>query len=190
VKGRANPVNGASESAQRTGRRFLRWGVNLWLVFHLSAILAAASSAGPGSELNYAVWKVFQPYLQVLYLNHGFGFFAPEPVPSTLMDYELELPDGSVKRGRIPDHSLKPRLLYDRHLLLMEHMNLAPLPLQEKWYTSYARHLCHKYGAKRIKLTKRTHYAPSREMVRDGTRLDDPVTYEELFLGDFECGAF
>ena len=66
------------------------------------------------------------PYLQILYLNHGYQFFAPEPGESTLLAFEAERDDGTVVRGRIPDRTTWPRLLYHRHFMLTEHMSDAP----------------------------------------------------------------
>jgi hypothetical protein len=170
------------------GNRLLRWGVNFWVVFHFAAVIAAAGSAGPTSDLVLAGWRLFRPYLQLFYLNHGYNFFAPQPVPSILLDFEAVRDDGTVVGGRIPNRTIQPRLLYHRYLLLTEHIGVAPSDLQSNWYKSYARHLCHKYGAKRVSLTRVTHFPPTMEMVRNGMRLDAPWSYEEMFAGDFECG--
>jgi hypothetical protein len=164
--------------------------VNLWLVLHISAIIIAPASVPPSSELVRAVWTLFQPYLQALYLNHGYHYFAPEPGESTLLAFEAERSDGSVVRGRIPNFAIKPRLLYHRHFMLTEHMAIAPPELQEQWYASYAQHLGHKYGARRVGLTRQTHRLPLMEMVRQGTRLDDPRSYVEQPLGVFRCDDF
>src|SRR5262249_34613560 len=104
-----------SEPAAAPGRtrgRLLRWAVSLWLVFHLSALIIAPASVSPSSDFVRSAWNVFRPYLQVLYLNHGYHFFAPEPSESTLLGFVAERPDGSVIRGRIPNREIKPRLLY------------------------------------------------------------------------------
>jgi hypothetical protein len=134
-----------------------------------------------------AGWQLFRPYLQALYLNHGYNFFAPEPAPTTMLAYEVERDDGSIIRGRTLDRSVQPRLLYHRYLLLTEHLGLAPPDKLEHWYRSYARHLCRKYGGKRVGLTRITHYPPSMEMVRNGATLDEPFSYEEMFAGDYLC---
>jgi hypothetical protein len=168
----------------------MRWIASLWVVFHFSAIISAATSANSASPLIFAVWKVFQPYLQVLYLNHGYSFFAPQPLPTTLLDFEAHRADGTVARGRISGLFAQPRLLYQRHLLLTEHITGVPASMQSHWYISYARHLCHKYKADRVSLTRLTHYPPTPEMVRNGTKMGDAVTYVELPLGSFECGNF
>jgi hypothetical protein len=175
---------------RRIGRRPLRWAVNLWLGFHISAIIIAPASVSPSSDLVRSAWTVVRPYLQLLYLNHGYHFFAPEPSESTLLAYVAERDDGTIIRGRIPNREIVPRLLYHRHFMLTEHMILAPPELQRRWYDSYAQHIGHKYGATRVSLTKQSHYLPTLEMVRNGVRLDDPNSYEEQPLGVFRCDEF
>ena len=166
---------------------FVRWVANLWVLFHFTAVLAAAASVGPTSGLVIAIWRPFRPYLQALYLNHGYNFYAPQPSPSTLVAYEVERDDGTVVRGRVLDRSTRPRLLYHRYLLLTEHMGLASPSTLEEWYKSYARHLCHKYGGSRVGLTRLIHYPATMAMVRAGASLDEPFSYEEMFVGDFSC---
>jgi hypothetical protein len=199
-KARAEPARLPGPSAKPAGggptgwakNRFVRWIASLWVLFHFTAIVAAAGSSGPTcSGLVGGVWSCFRPYLQVFYLNHGYQFFAPEPAPSTLLDYEVEASDGAVvARGRVPDSSLRPRLLYQRYLLLTEHIAVAPPMLQQHWYISYARHLCRRYGAAKVRLTRLTHYPPTMEEFQNGTRLDDPMNYQEQSLGTFSCGEY
>jgi hypothetical protein len=175
--------------ATPAANRLLRWVGTVFVVAHFSALLSAAGSVGPTSELITEVWRVFRPYLQFFFLNHGYNYYAPEPAPSTLLDYEVEGTDGSIiTRGRLPNHGIWPRLLYHRYLLLTEHIAVAPPMWQHHWYRSYARHLCRKYGGAKVRLTRLTHSPPTMGMVRDGTRLDDPVTYMEMPLGEFACG--
>jgi hypothetical protein len=180
--------NPARASSRANGRhRLLRLAVNAWLVFHVAAIIIAPAAVSPSSDLVQAGWDLFQPYLQILDLNHGYHFFAPEPDDSTLLAFEAQRPDGTVISGRIPNFEIKPRLLYHRHFMLTEQMKDAPEALQQEWMGSYAEHLCQKYGAARVKLTGQIHHLPTMEMVRAGMRLDDPSSYEEEDLGSFEC---
>jgi hypothetical protein len=173
---------------RRTGLRLARWALNLWLGFHILAIIIAPASVDPSSDLVRSAWTLFQPYLQVLYLNHGYHYFAPEPSESTLLSFVAERDDGSVVKGRIPNFGIKPRLLYHRHFMLTEHMNVAPEEFHKQWYDSYAQHLGHTYHARRVSLTRQSHFLPTMEMVRNGVRLDDPGSYEEQPLGVFQCG--
>jgi hypothetical protein len=169
--------------------RLLRWAVNAWLVYHLAAVVIAPASVSPSSGLIQSAWGLFQPYLELLFLNHGYHFFAPEPSDSTLLAYAAERPDGTVVRGRIPNFQIVPRLLYHRHFMLTEHMRDAPEQLEQEWVGSYAEHLCQKYGAKQVTLTGQIHRLPTMEMVRNGVRLDDPGSYQDEPLGVFQCGA-
>jgi hypothetical protein len=157
-------------------------------LLHFSAIVTAAASAGPTSDLVFAIWKIFSPYLQLLYLNQGYSFFAPEPSPTTMLSYVAERDDGTSVRGRLPEGVLEPRLLYHRYLLLTEHIGIAPPALQDNWYRSYARHLCLKYGAARVRLTRITHYPAAMELIRNGGQLDDPASFDEMDLGVYPCG--
>src|SRR5207249_6274680 len=134
---------------RRAGPKPLWWAINLWLVFHLSAIIIAPASVSPASDLVLSAWDVVRPYLQILYLNHGYHYFAPEPSASTLLAFVAERDDGAVLRGRIPNRRIAPRLLYHRHFMLTEQMNLATPEIQDQWHASYAQHLGHVYGAKR-----------------------------------------
>ncbi len=172
---------------RRKGLRPVRWLINGWLVLHLTAIVVAPASVSPSSDLARSMWEFFQPYLEALYLNNGYHFFAPEPSPSTLLGFVAERKDGSTYRGRIPNRQIRPRLLYHRHFMLSEHMNIAPTELQEQWYSSYAEHLAQKYDASKVSLTKVTHKLPSMEMVRNGVQLDDPGSFDEQPLGVFRC---
>ena len=165
----------------------MRWVISVWLVFHLAAIIIAPAAVGPSSELVHAAWDFFQPYLEILYLNHGYHFFAPEPEESTLLSYEAERPDGTVIRGRHPRPGLSPRLLYHRYFMLTEHMRDAPEELRDLWHRSYAEQIGREYGASRVSLIQQTHLLPTRERIREGGRLSDPESYEDQPLGDFPC---
>jgi hypothetical protein len=180
------------ESVQPPGavprfRRPLRWAVNLWLVAHVSAVVIAPAAIDPSSDLARLAWEVVRPYLQVLYLNHGYHFFAPEPAESTLVAFVATRADGSVVTGRLPDRTMAPRLLYHRHFMLSEHLAGAPPELRELWHRSLARHIGHRHGAVKVGLTQLVHYLPTQEMVRQGVRLDDPAGYAEQPLGVYQC---
>jgi hypothetical protein len=177
----------SQDTLPRSRRRYLRLAVNLWLVFHLAAIIIAPAAVGPASDLVLAAWDRFQPYLEVLYLNHGYHFFAPEPEESTLLVFEAERADGTVVRGRIPDRETQPRLLYHRYFMLTEHMKDASEELRPIWYESYAQHIGRQYGATRVRLIKQTHLLPTRERILEGGRLSDPESYEDQPLGEFPC---
>jgi hypothetical protein len=100
-----------------------RWGrraITCWLLFHLFAIFIAPASVAPASDLARAGWNICRPYLQALYLNHGYHFFAPDPGESTLLAFSVETADGRIVEDVIPHRRIQPRLLYHRHFMLTE----------------------------------------------------------------------
>lgn len=72
-------------------------------------------------ELTGPLGRWLAPVHQVLYLSHGYRFFAPDPGPSHLLVYRLHYPDGRVLERRLPDPQRHwPRLLYHRWFMLSE----------------------------------------------------------------------
>ena len=57
---------------------------------------------------SHAVHDVFQPYLEALYLDHGYHFFAPEPEESTLLSFEAERRTGLSSAGESRTERLSP----------------------------------------------------------------------------------
>jgi hypothetical protein len=162
--------------------------VNLWLVYHLAAIVLAAWSVPPTSRLVQNSWRAVGAYDQALFLNHGYHYFAPEPGNSTLLGYVLEMPDGSLQTGRIPNRQIHPRLLYHRHFMLTECLasdDWSP-EVHAELVRAMASELCREHGARRITLSRVGHRLPTmEEFVRAGGTLDDPARYTEEPLGRF-----
>lgn len=98
--------------------------VSLLIIVHLAAVILPPLSM-EGSPLASIGWRGLRPYIEAGYLNHGYHFFAPQPGPSHLIRYELEMPDGSRKEGEFPSREQNwPRLLYHRHFMLTEYLNV------------------------------------------------------------------
>jgi hypothetical protein len=174
--------------------RRVRWAVSGLLLVHLGALLAGPCAVEPASLLCQRVWSVYRPYLEGAFLNHGYHFFAPEPGPSHLIRYELELADGTRQTGYFPDRQVhRPRLLYHRHFMLTEHLNAmadagATQEVLSAQTSSFARHLLHERGARRVNLYLVRHLFPRPNDVLDGMRLNDPSLYRERSLGTFSAG--
>lgn len=177
--------------------------VSLLVVAHLMAMLAGPLSMPP-SVLGNALGRLFRPYIEAAYLDHAYKFFGPDPGPSHRLRYEMQMPDGSVREGAIPDAGEHwPRLWYHRHLVLCEFLDALPhaddnlddprllarrLPFpgaQRDFARSYARHLLYKHGGQRVTLSLVEHVIPSTEYVRKGVKLDDPRLDSETRLGPF-----
>ncbi len=109
--------------------------VSLLIGLHLSAIFVAPWTAvEPRSQFGLVLRRFFEPYLQLMYLDHGYRFFAPEPGPSHLVYYQGTQPSGETVEGRIPDpQAIWPRLRYHRWFMLSETINQhAALLLDEE----------------------------------------------------------
>jgi len=109
--------------------------LSILIALHIAAVfvgpLAFACNAGRlPSPFVTAIYGVFQPYIELIYLNHGYFFFAPDPGPSHLVDYKVEFDDGRPPvTGRIPDLATeRPRLLYHRHFMLAEALTARFVP--------------------------------------------------------------
>ncbi len=140
------------------------------------------------------------PYIDFMYLHHGYFFFAPNPGPSHLMDIKLFDEDGTQRHLRLPNHRAQwPRLLYHRHFMLSEFLYQlytpppAPspdgeLPPPQLWQrdramfervrSSMEEHLAKRYGAKRAEIQLMEHRLPSAvELFDDKVKLDDEKLY-------------
>jgi len=169
------------------GRVWVKRIVSAWLLYHVLAIVIAPASVAPSSGLMQTCWRAFRPYLQVLYLNHGYHFFAPEPSSSTLVGYTLEFPDGRTEIGRFPHRGIAPRLMYHRHFMLTEFLGFVADEEEQPWHRSYARHLGKATGAERVSLSRITHYLPTQESVREGATLNESESFTEVPLGSYRC---
>jgi len=174
--------------------------VHVWVAFHLVAVVAPPMGA-PVPQLMY---RATRPYIDLLYLDHGYAFFAPQVGANHLVEYRVEFEDEREPVvGRFPDLDDQwPRLLYHRHFMLGEFlhnnhvppgMTAADFPSEEaflRWQAqremygrlrdSMANHLRHEYDAARVTLTRIEHRQPLAPDFQDGMRLDDDRLYRRL----------
>lgn len=161
------------------------------LLLHVAAVAIGPLAVEPTSQLCRSLWSVAHPYLDIAYLNHGYHFFAPEPGPSHLIRYELDLADGRRETGFFPNKEThRPRLLYHRHFMLAEHLNAladdaATANIASVYSESFARHLLHEHRAQRVNLYLMRHLLPSMDQVANGMRLDDASLYREKLLATY-----
>lgn len=166
-------------------------GTSVLLLLHLAAVLVGPLAVEPTSRLFRTAWAVVHPYLDIAYLNHGYHFFAPEPGPSHLIRYELELPDGRRETGYFPNKEVhRPRLLYHRHFMLAEHINALAensetATVAAAYADSFGKHLLHKHKAQRVNLYLMRHLLPQADQVANGLHLDDASLYREKLLGTY-----
>lgn len=163
--------------------------LHVWIVFHFVSVFTASASVPPATRLAGQMWTCVGGYLQLLYLNHGYHFFSPDPAGSTLISYEATLPDGTVEWNRIPNREIWPRLNYHRHFMLTEHMagTIGARPeLEGLLVETYAAEVARRTNAEHVLLYEVEHELSWPEQVLAGRHLDDPVTYYYTPLGEFD----
>ncbi len=171
-------------------KRRAKFIVSGLLLFHLTAVIAAPLAAPPSSQLEYALFSKLLWYIEPMFLNHGYRFFGPEPGPSYLVRYEIELADGGRIDGVLPDLQTQwPRVLYHRHFMLTSRLQNGPEdPLVKAYARSYAEHLQQRYQARRVRLFVQRHNLAEALAVRQGLKLSDRRLYEEFPLIDYPGG--
>ena len=144
-------LNSPQQSARWTDNCWVRRGITLLLLVHLTALFAgpfqlAATREDGTSPFADMVYQAVFPYMRVANLDQGYQFFAPNPGPTHLVRYRVEFSDGREPIvGRFPDLDEHwPRLYYHRHMMLSEYLNgLAPQPPAEmsprEWEASLPR---------------------------------------------------
>ncbi|MBI1903626.1 MAG: hypothetical protein HYS13_21195 [Planctomycetia bacterium] len=157
--------------------------VSAWLVLHLAAVAlpplwVLSGDSGPVS----AAKRGLSWYIDPMFLNHGYGFFGPDPGPSFLLRCELELPDGRKIEQTYPDlKEHRPRLLYHRHFMLTSRLQFGRASDVTTLYARpYARHLAERYGARHVRLFLVRHELARPWKVAAGMKLDDPSLYAPM----------
>jgi len=184
--------------------------VSVWLIIHLTAVLVppfSLQSTSPISPSPVAdsLMRALRPYIDLLFLNHGYAFFAPDPGPSHLLRAKMEFDDGRQPLVLMfPDLKREqPRLLYHRHFMLSEQLHSQFVPPEppeaiarqpaalESWqhgrlmydlkWKSFENHLRSTYGASQVTLTRIEHRMIDVYEVEElHRRLDDRETYFNL----------
>ena len=206
VMGKKRNINSRSGWSPRT-----KVVVSAFVAFHVAAVFMApfrfSTTSGPGAPVSpfaQSLMICFEPYVQALFLDHGYAFFAPDPGPSHLVRYEAHFADGretvSVTFPDLEQHW--PRLLYHRHFMLSEQLNMQFMPIepppelrgipaaerswsmdrrpyQEKW-DAFVAHLKHVHDAERVEMNRVQHGLATVPEVREGMKLNDPGLYRDL----------
>jgi hypothetical protein len=175
-------------STGRAIRVFRRIGyicLNVFLLLHVTAIVSAPLTVGPSSPTSRRVWDLFSPYLQAMYLNHGFHYFAPEPGSSNLVSWTVTREDGSSISGRFPNFDIFPRLMYHRHFMLSEVLGNSSPDLQPEIVRGFARNLLREHNGVSVSLSSIRHELSSMPRIRAGGQLTDADLYTEQPWGLF-----
>lgn len=143
--------------------------ISLLLIWHVSAVFLAPLSIQPSSPLvqRVAQGSFMQCYLDAIYINHGYHFFAPDPGAGHLIKYQVLDSGGAViKEGEFPNKSDNwPRLLYHRYFMLADQCEVGAESeaeaqrWQEKYLNAYARQVLRENsGAASVRLKRVVHF--------------------------------
>lgn len=159
--------------------------VSLLVAWHITAVFLAPLSIQPASPLvqkiaqNYMQW-----YLDALYLNHGYHFFAPEPGAGHLIRYQLTDDAGRVSEGEFPSKKDNwPRLLYHRYFMLAEQCEVGAdneaefNHWRERYLKAYARQLLRAHPEASVARVQRVVHYPLR--TEDRIRIDEDPSLEQ-----------
>ncbi len=74
--------------------------LSIFLLLHLTALLLGPS---PKSEVTAAAYANFEPYLELLNLDNGWAFFAPNPATGTQLKYRVRTKTGVERVFRLTE---------------------------------------------------------------------------------------
>lgn len=163
--------------------------LSLWLAFHVFSVFISPAALPPVSPLLLDAYRLAMPYNDLLFQNHGYHFFAPDPGASSLISYRIPRPDDAPLIGRFPDPSIQPRLLYHRYFMLAENLWAFDEQTQDEMLEAYARHFAGLHQSEQISLSHLRHHPSSILRIQAGGRLDDPETYNEEPLESYRFPA-
>ena len=146
-----------------------------------------APAEGGEAPLIGPLYRFMLPYLNLVFINHGYEFFAPDPSATKLLRYQAyDAENREVARDVFPDRKTQwPRLFYHRHMMLAEQAAaLGPEALR-----MYGRRLLRKHQASRVHLDYGVHYLLAPQDVLQGTSLNDSSTYATLDSIDVTASA-
>lgn len=208
------PPDPASTAEEPTDRLSQRWRLlisalvigHVWAVVGRPIEFATRGPTGPSPSAT-TFYRPVRGYSELMYLNHGYAFFAPDPGPSHLITAKLPSDDGQATQRTFPDIQKQwPRLLYHRHFMLTEFLhNLYQPPLPQSvarsttadalaWRSgrqryeavrdSMRRHLAHEAGlssAEQVQIERVEHRMPGLpEFLDERIRLRDRRLYRVL----------
>jgi hypothetical protein len=186
--------------------------VSVLIVFHLSALLAAALAPPPPhvSPLERGVADLFAAYYELVDQGYTYRYYAPEPPPTPVVTATLHFADGRPDESvRLPDRKAWPRLRYQRQLALAFHLfadfqearRETGQGSRSRWARSYAKHLCRQRpGCTEVTLFAQLHLIPDLQRTHEALESGGPSAHvdldaEEYYtiperIGDFPCGDF
>jgi hypothetical protein len=123
-------VFASPETTRRGWSKPARILASLAILVHLGGVvLPPLAGPPPASLLANRLIQPWRPYVGLLFLGHGYRFFAPDPGPGHSIRWSLVDARGSIVEGTIPDAAGDwPRLLYHRRFMIPEKLSALVPP--------------------------------------------------------------
>jgi hypothetical protein len=166
--------------------------LSVLITIHFLAISTAVLSAPPSPWIIQQTWmRVFRPYLEFVYLNNAYHFYAPEPGPASYLWFRI-IYEAPNKREfgtwyKVPDLDDQGRiqhrvaLEYQRLLSLTEAVSLAdPLPSESYFDQKTQRFEQHPLYKDRLSLQP---FVPSNAGEEKAKKEDDKSPFAEVVIG-------
>jgi hypothetical protein len=196
-KTRTNMPSPRESAASRRGAGVslgIRVIVSLILLWHLSAVFMAGLSVPPSSPLASVVGQqVMQWYLDLLAMNRGHHFFAPDPPPGVLVRYELFDKEGKTIVGEFPNKKeYWPRLRYHRHFMLADQATIGATNENDRklgsqiYLRAYGRHLLREHDGQRVRLQRVIHLVLDPPRFRPAEMQNWTLTHPNTYQVDTE----
>lgn len=167
--------------------RAVRIAASIVLAFHVFLLFLYPLALGRSSDT--VKWLAMSPllrwYAEPLYLNHGHGFFGPDPAASFLVEYDIRDKNGEVvKQGKFPDpNTIWPRLRYHRYKMLADQISGMPQNNRDMLLACYARQLLRQYGGESASVSYVAHYIlPYYQWLGDPQRGIEPKDLDDKSL--------
>jgi hypothetical protein len=117
-------------------QRIRRYALSLMFVLHFGGIMTASLAAPPAPWIVGQLWnRIYRPYLEFMYLNNAYHFYAPEPGPASYVWFRQIFEDEEGKEQgswykipRINDKGWQQHpvsLEYQRYLALTENVTAS-----------------------------------------------------------------
>jgi hypothetical protein len=185
--------------------------VSLLIAFHFGAILVAVTEADnlwlPAQLRIVRFAALFRPYLQLVFMNNPYRFFAPNPTATVRLYFHVTRHDGTTKWVELPRRAeFGLPLIYHRFCKMPQHaVRKMRYPMdRSQWalnrlgqacIASYVRQIAREDGGSpkdgrpgpgaRVEVYQVSHGLMSLAQARRGWEPTDLRLFEFHFLGDY-----
>jgi len=123
----------APENGCRTASRWVKWGTSAVIVVHFLAILTAVIGLGvgyaPPPRLCAQANQRFAPYLELVFLQNPYRFYAPNPGCDPTMWVRISYSDGGVRWRSFPQPPQSAAPVLRQRLLAMPRSAVETIPV-------------------------------------------------------------